>query len=166
MTALAELLDALGAAPALPGACCRGAHELFDKTIHSDRGAPNTSVSTARRKALDICATCPALAACTAWIESLPPRHRPHGVVAGKVNTGQRGRREPSSASLHLSQMGHPTTKLGANDCRRPMTVECPLCGAVNLLDPHQHWIHCINCGLIVRKPSSTNTTTTKRTPA
>lgn len=89
--ALADVLEALGGIPALPGARCRGRHQLFDATIHSDRGGPTARVNDARRDALAVCASCPALEPCRTWVNSLPPRRRPHGVVAGTVHTEQRG---------------------------------------------------------------------------
>jgi len=98
--ALADLLDALGAAPTLPGARCRGRWELFDATIHESRGALPDEVTYARQAALQLCVTCPALAACTTWVESLPPRQRPHGAIAGRVRTSQpaRARKEKPDA--------------------------------------------------------------------
>ncbi|HPY26393.1 MAG TPA: hypothetical protein PLK19_18990 [Mycobacterium sp.] len=56
------LLLAVGA-PALPGARCRGRAHLFDEPEQH----------------------CPALTACAAWLASLPARHRPAGVVAGRT---------------------------------------------------------------------------------
>lgn len=90
--ALTDLLDSLGGLPVLPGARCRHRWELFDATIHEGRGAPTTAVLDARNEALAICNSCPALAACAAWVESLPPRHRPHGVIAGQVRASQPAR--------------------------------------------------------------------------
>lgn len=97
---LADVLDALGAAPSLPGARCRGRWELFDATVHESRGAPTAAVLSARTEALAICNSCPALAACTTWVESLPPRQRPHGAIAGRIRTSQpaRARKEKPDA--------------------------------------------------------------------
>lgn len=82
MSQLTNLLDAVGAAPALPGARCRGRHHLFDPPSGSED--PET---TAQRhaQALGLCEHCPALTRCAEWVASLPPRRRPAGVVAGKV---------------------------------------------------------------------------------
>lgn len=75
--ALAGLLEAIGAAPSLPGARCRGRSSEFDET-----DCPETI-----EYALNLCRSCPALTACTAWVASLPPRKRPPGVVAAQLNT-------------------------------------------------------------------------------
>lgn len=95
--ALTDLLDSLGGLPVLPGARCRHRWELFDQTIHESRGAPTTAVLEARTEALAICTSCPALTACAAWVESLPPRHRPHGVIAGRIRTSQPARRKATA---------------------------------------------------------------------
>jgi Transcription factor WhiB len=79
---LDALLEAVGAAPCLPGARCRGRHSLFDPAAPGE----DPEIMTARHaQALGLCAHCPALARCQAWIASLPPRRRPYGVVAGIV---------------------------------------------------------------------------------
>lgn len=96
--ALTDLLAELAGTPRLPAARCRGRWELFDATIHESRGAPTTAVLDARTEALAICTSCPALAACAAWVESLPPRHRPHGVIAGRVRTSQPARPRKATA--------------------------------------------------------------------
>ena len=74
MSAVDALFEALRGIPPLPGALCRGQHELFD-----DADLPN--------RALALCARCPALAGCSTWFEALPPKHRPPGVIAGRVNS-------------------------------------------------------------------------------
>lgn len=86
MTALADLLLALAGLPTLPGARCRNRWELFDRTINAERGAPPGDVEYARQHARDLCAVCPALNGCRAWLDSLPPNQRPLGVVAGRLN--------------------------------------------------------------------------------
>jgi WhiB family redox-sensing transcriptional regulator len=73
MNAVDALFAALHGIPRLPGALCRGQHQLFD-----DADLPD--------EALAICTRCPALASCSAWFEALPPRHRPRGVIAGRVH--------------------------------------------------------------------------------
>jgi hypothetical protein len=85
-TQLDDILAAVGAAPALPGAKCRGRHHLFDPAGLSED--PNT-VAARHALALSLCEHCPALARCEAWLESLPPRRRPHGVIAGTVKEPQ-----------------------------------------------------------------------------
>ena len=56
---------------ALPGALCRHKAHTFDEARHN--------------QARGLCQRCPALAACTAWVESLPARRRPTGIVAGRL---------------------------------------------------------------------------------
>ena len=73
------LLDDLGTVPRLPGAACPGRWELFDAT----RGVRGPG-GPARREALQLCASCPALQGCGDWLEGLPVRLRPVGVVAGR----------------------------------------------------------------------------------
>ena len=66
-----------GCGPVLDAdAACRGKWELFDWT-----GDPATE-----RKALRLCAQCPALPACAAWFDSVPVALRPAGVIAGHVH--------------------------------------------------------------------------------
>lgn len=79
MSALDELLLSLAGSPALPGARCRGKSHLFD-------GAEPGEDTTARYdQALGLCAACPALGRCSRWLDGLPARKRPRGVVAGRV---------------------------------------------------------------------------------
>ncbi|UUO01695.1 WhiB family transcriptional regulator [Mycolicibacterium novocastrense] len=66
----------MASVPHLPGAACRGKWEIFDAEDPADPRA---------EQALGLCARCPALAACTAWIDGLPPTLRPAGVVAGRL---------------------------------------------------------------------------------
>jgi hypothetical protein len=84
----AALMAALGGAPRLDGAACRGQHRLFDAaaeaTVPGHVGAAETAA--ARVAALALCRTCPALAACAAYYDRLPPRLRPAGVMAGQLN--------------------------------------------------------------------------------
>jgi WhiB family redox-sensing transcriptional regulator len=84
---LAALLDELAIAPNLPGARCVGKHATFDLTAEGSATgtAGRTEVETARIEALDICAGCPELGPCAAWVSKLPPKLRPQGVVAGQV---------------------------------------------------------------------------------
>ncbi len=58
----------------------RDHRELFDRTVARGRG-----VIAARRDAIEICAGCPVLARCAAWVATLEPSERPRGVVAGQV---------------------------------------------------------------------------------
>ena len=79
---LVDLLAALAGAPALPGARCRGRPHLFDPARPAEAEA---SVADRHRQALALCAACPSLRRCAAWLDSLPPSKRPAGVVAGTV---------------------------------------------------------------------------------
>lgn len=90
---LDALLHAVGAAPALPGARCRGRHHLFDDAHPNED--PET-VAQRRQQALALCRGCPALASCSAWVDGLPPRQRPPGVVAGRLNAHTPRGRHPT----------------------------------------------------------------------
>lgn len=83
MSQLGTLLAAVGVAPALPGARCRGRHHLFD-----EQGKNETPEAAAERhtQALGLCRLCPSLAGCTTWFDTLPASRRPKGVVAGQLN--------------------------------------------------------------------------------
>jgi Transcription factor WhiB len=67
------LLDALGGAPRLDGALCRGRAGLFDAT-DDDQAA----------EAIAICHECPALQRCREWADAQPINSL-SGVVAGQV---------------------------------------------------------------------------------
>lgn len=82
MNQLESILEAVGAAPCLPGARCRGRHALFDPAALGEH--PDT-VDARHAQALGLCAHCPSLARCDEWLYSLPPRRRPLGVIAGTV---------------------------------------------------------------------------------
>lgn len=104
MTALHHLLEALAAAPSLPGARCRGRHHLFDEA------APNEAsevVEQRHAQVLGLCSRCPAADRCRAWFNALPARHRPHGVVAGQLRTQQRGRPRKQHP-IHPNPKGTP----------------------------------------------------------
>ncbi len=74
---IAELLDELATGISdLHGAACRGHATLFDVADRHDRQAIAQSET--------ICASCPALDGCRAWLASLPKPARPCGVVAGR----------------------------------------------------------------------------------
>jgi hypothetical protein len=68
---LENLFDALRGIPRLPGALCAGQADLFDNVELPD-------------DAIQLCRRCPALAACSAWVESLD-EHALSGVVAGRL---------------------------------------------------------------------------------
>lgn len=79
----ADLLDAFGLAPSLPGARCRHRHQLFDE---ARPGEDEDVVVDRHSQAIQLCARCPSLLRCADWFESLPAAKRPFGVVAGQLN--------------------------------------------------------------------------------
>ncbi|WP_078324300.1 hypothetical protein [Mycobacteroides salmoniphilum] len=79
-TLLAEL-----ATPVLPGARCRGRHELFDAAIGDGPRGCQDERDYAREVATRICHQCPALLSCREWFDSLPEEQRPLGVTAAVV---------------------------------------------------------------------------------
>lgn len=83
MSAISEVLDTIGLVPALPGARCRGRHQLFDPP---DRNEDPSAVKYRHDQALALCGSCPAFASCRAWLDQLPDAQRPDGVIAGIVN--------------------------------------------------------------------------------
>jgi WhiB family redox-sensing transcriptional regulator len=83
----AEFVGQLGDVPQLPGARCRGRHELFDATINGTRGSDPGNVEYARSAAEQLCQACPALADCRRWLNSLTPHSRPAGITAGQLPT-------------------------------------------------------------------------------
>ena len=77
-----SLFDAVGLAPSLPGAKCRGRHSLFDDGATGEH--PDV-VNQRHVQALELCALCPVLTRCEDWLDSLPTSQRPVGVVAGQL---------------------------------------------------------------------------------
>ncbi|SIK28854.1 hypothetical protein [Mycobacteroides abscessus] len=78
----------LAGIPELPGAPCKGRSDLFERTVGEHRMTgrlTKTEVDDARSEALRICASCPALDPCRAYVGALPATRRPRGVVAGLV---------------------------------------------------------------------------------
>lgn len=92
---LTNLLAAVGAAPALPGARCRGRSHLFDE--RAEREDPETAAER-HQQALGLCSHCPALASCSEWFGSLTPARRPYGVVAGRLIQPRAGRPRKETA--------------------------------------------------------------------
>jgi hypothetical protein len=89
---LEELLSALAGIPAMPDALCRGQWALFDES--NDPGAIGA--------AIEICNLCPEMSRCGEWLNSLRPKDRPLGVVAGRVNNSQpvgRPRKTPENTA-------------------------------------------------------------------
>lgn len=85
----------LGGVPDLSGARCRGRHELFDSTIAGQQSRPADEFTPSSRNELDnacnaalrLCAMCPALDPCRAWLDRQRPTRRPRGVIAGQLIT-------------------------------------------------------------------------------
>jgi hypothetical protein len=97
---LDELLNQLAQSglPPLPGARCRGRESLFDQTIDQAPGDYfGDDLRYARNAAQAICASCPVLAQCDAWVQSLPRPKRPRGIIGGRY-TDPDGRRWDKAA--------------------------------------------------------------------
>jgi WhiB family redox-sensing transcriptional regulator len=75
MNELEAVLVALGGAPDLAGARCKGRWDLWDEVDD-----PEVIEYTTQQ-----CLRCPVLAECWLWIDSLKPSRRPIGVCAGEV---------------------------------------------------------------------------------
>lgn len=90
MTDMPGLLGALFGIPALPGARCRGRPHLFDEARPDE--APEVAAQR-HAQALTLCADCPSLIPCVAYVENLPPSKRPLGVTAGKIRTERKKRK-------------------------------------------------------------------------
>ncbi len=73
--------------PDLDGARCKHKSDLFERTNgeHRMTGRTTTELDDVRSAALRLCAACPALDPCRAWLGALPAAQRPRGVVAGQV---------------------------------------------------------------------------------
>ncbi len=87
MSDWAALAAALAAAPRLPGAACKGRYELFDP---AEPGEDEDDYTYRDETALAICRHCPALTDCQSWLETLPPRQQPPGVIAGRITSSSR----------------------------------------------------------------------------
>jgi hypothetical protein len=81
VSALADLLGAIAAAPKLDDAACRTHPVTFAATQGKAAGQPGVY-----DRAIRVCVSCPALAACSAWVTSLPVGQRPPGVTAGLIH--------------------------------------------------------------------------------
>lgn len=91
-----QLLSALAGVPVLRGARCRGRHTLFDPR-HDDEPA---EVADARHlQALALCQQCPAIAECEQWLDALPKKQRPFGVIAGQLHRQPNPRKKRKKAS-------------------------------------------------------------------
>lgn len=82
LTALDLLHAIVSSTPDLPGAACARPENraLFDATTGKAAGRPGTYA-----KAIQVCASCPALLQCRSWIAGLPPLKHPVGVTAGVI---------------------------------------------------------------------------------
>lgn len=90
MTAVwADLAAAIGVAPALRGARCRGRSHLFDC---GEPHEPAELVAQRHAQALSLCRACPSLGPCSEWLDSLPRSNKPLGVIAGQVHGPKIGR--------------------------------------------------------------------------
>jgi hypothetical protein len=76
------LFDAVGLAPDLAGARCRGCSALFDEPAP---GESDDIAAMRHLQALGLCEQCPALTRCEDWLDTLTPSRRPEGVIAGQV---------------------------------------------------------------------------------
>lgn len=90
MTAVDEMIGALLAAPHLPRARCRGQHLLTD--VWDDP----LVIEYCQQ---ELCAKCPELQPCRAWVESLTPSKRPLGVTAGLVRRPRWPRQSKETAA-------------------------------------------------------------------
>ncbi len=114
-----DLAAAISAAPAFPGARCRGRPHLFDP---GEAQEPVDIVVQRQAQALELCARCPSLGRCRDWLDSLPRSKKPRGVVAGLVvgDRPSRGRvsdlealpqATPGLPVVSLPALFHTTTK-------------------------------------------------------
>ena len=71
------LVTSAGRTPRLERAACRGAEWMADLNDHSPEGKIE--------RAEAICHSCPARAACAAWVDGLDPHLRPAGYAAGQL---------------------------------------------------------------------------------
>lgn len=99
MSDLSGLLAELSVAPNLPAARCAGRHELYDATVEGSTNGPAgaAQVAAARTEALRLCAGCPERIPCGQWLDSLRPKDRPLGVIAGRLITSRAPRRNPNT---------------------------------------------------------------------
>ena len=86
----------------------------------------------ARRQALEVCHSCPALQACRDRSDSMPALARPHGVLAGQVvrctDTTVAPRRPAWEGSPQRRARGRRWTKLRAAKLRANPLCETPDC--------------------------------------
>lgn len=86
--ALLEMLGASIPQPAMPDAACRGHADLFDPRRTGESSAehePEHAVAARHLQAQRLCAGCLELTRCRDWVQQLPAKERPTGVVAGRI---------------------------------------------------------------------------------
>lgn len=104
--ALELLAEMLRGTKRLPGAVCPDWTHVFaatalerDERLREDEDARvmrEYAITTAQR----LCRSCPALAACRSWVQSLPPPQRPPGVVAGQVHNHRPNPTNPEETAM------------------------------------------------------------------
>jgi WhiB family redox-sensing transcriptional regulator len=91
MNPFEALVSSMAGVPILRGALCRGRHSLMDP---QEKGEPDEVVAARHAQAIGLCGRCPALTDCRTWVDSLPPKLRPRGVIAGRVIAETKSRRK------------------------------------------------------------------------
>jgi hypothetical protein len=112
--AVAGLAGVLSGVPRLNGSLCHGRAPEFDFEVDDE---DELARAVRRTRAVLACRRCPALEPCREWLDGLPRRQQPSGVVAGRVVRPVVSRRpkppaEPEPPPLELAARG-PRTLLG-----------------------------------------------------
>jgi WhiB family redox-sensing transcriptional regulator len=84
MTHWNSFAGALLGIPRMPDALCKGRPELFDEAT---LGEAPWMVEHRHAEALRLCARCPELLPCKAYLDGLRPAEKPGGVIAGQVRS-------------------------------------------------------------------------------
>jgi hypothetical protein len=84
----ARLAEHLGAIPDLDGAACKGNPARFDQPDPPQDPRARARLAAAAAE----CRRCPVLTACGRWVDGLPARQRPAGIVAGRLFIADQGR--------------------------------------------------------------------------
>jgi hypothetical protein len=101
---LAEILE--GTAP-LTGTLCADWPLVYEATTNgTDPETQDYAVTTALR----LCKSCPAMAGCSAWYDTLPLGARPPGVIAGRISE------RTADPQRNLTGRGRPAAALSADD--------------------------------------------------
>lgn len=93
--------------PRLTGAACAGRWELFDPRGVDVVQETVPEADARHAEALAICAACPALGACRAWVAESRPSQRPAGVVAG-IPPPKRGGSRPTRKASQTTRKALP----------------------------------------------------------